>query len=218
VLSYVMQGLLAILCFSSIPVVIRLVNTDPMTIGFVRLVLAVSLGFFVLVPSRRLRQLTRHDWLWLLILGFSFGVHWLTYFMSIKMSSASTAVVGVSSYGIQIILISIFCHGRPFYKTDGIAIVFVIVGALIVVPEFSLQNEMTLGFCLGIFSAFFYAILPSIHQKNAHIDSGTRSFGQYLFAGTFFALFLPNLVLLPLYSHIRFGYESQQPYLPCQQA
>lgn len=193
VVPFVIQGMLAVLCFSSIPVTIRMVSADPMTIGFIRLVFAVSVGFFVLVPSKKLRSLSRQDWVWLLVLGFSFGVHWLTYFMSIKMSSASIAVVGVSSYGIQLILISIFLHGRPFYKTDAVAILFVIAGALIVVPEFSLENEMTIGFCIGVLSAFFYAILPSIHQKNAHIDSGTRSFGQFLFAGVFFALFLPEM-------------------------
>ena len=193
VLSFVLQGLIAVACFASIPVVIRLVSADPMTIGFIRLVITVGLGFFILVTPRKLINLTRRDWMWLVVLGFSFGFHWLTYFYSIKMANASTAVVGISSYGIQLILISIFLHGRPFYKTDAVAILAVVIGEFMVVPEFSLQNELTLGFLIAIGSAFFYAILPSIHQKNSHIDSGTRSFGQFLFAGVFFALFLPEM-------------------------
>lgn len=193
ILSYVLQGLTAVLLFSSVPIVIRLVSADPMTIGFIRLVIAVAVGFFILVSPRKLKSLTKRDWMWLVVLGFLFGFHWLSFFYSIKMAGASTAVVGVSSYGIQLILISIFFHGRPFYKTDAVAIIAVVVGEFMVVSDFSLQSEFTLGFLIAILSAFFYAILPSIHQKNSHIDSGVRSFGQFLFAAVFFSMFLPRM-------------------------
>ncbi|HBF09092.1 MAG TPA: EamA family transporter [Gammaproteobacteria bacterium] len=193
VLSFVLQGLIAILCFASIPVAIRVVTADPMTIGLVRLIIAVIFGLVVLVKPAPLKQLTKQDWLWLAALGFSFGVHWLLYFYSIKIANASTAIVGVSSYGIQIILISIFFHGRPFFKTDGFAIVAVICGSALIVPEFSLENELTKGFLIAVVCAFFYAILPSIHQRNSHLSSGVRSFGQFLFAGVFFSFFIPHM-------------------------
>lgn len=191
--AYLAQGIIAMLCFASIPVAIRLVSADPFTIGLVRLMLAVTIGFTLLTKFSLLKRLSKKDWLWLIVLGFSFGIHWATYFLSIKIANASTAVVGISTYGIQIILISIVFHGRPFYRTDALALAAVVVGNLLIIPEFSFENELTRGFCLAIFSAFFYAILPSIHQKNSHMDSGTRAFGQFLFAGVFFALFLPRM-------------------------
>ena len=49
VLSFVLQGLIAILCFASIPVAIRVVTADPMTIGLGRLIIAVVFGLVVLV-------------------------------------------------------------------------------------------------------------------------------------------------------------------------
>jgi len=189
--AYLLQGLIAITCFASIPMMIRLVSADPMTIGFVRLVIAVSFGSFILAKPQDFMSLKYKDWLWLAIIGVSFGVHWLAYFYSIKLSSAAVAVVGVSSYGMQVILISIIFHSRPFYTTDALAIGLVLIGTLMALPEFSLENEMTQGFLLGIFSAFFYAILPSFHQKNEHMTSGVRSLGQFGFAGLFFAAFLP---------------------------
>lgn len=193
VASFVMQGLLAIALFSSITIVVKLISADPMTIGFVRLVIAVVFGYFILVKKNMLRSLSGKDWFWLFVLGFSFGIHWLAFFYSIKIGYASIAVIGVSTYGVQIILISMFLHGRPFYFTDAVAIGVVLLGNFLIIPEFSLDNDVTKGFLIGVVSAFFYAILPSIHQKNTHIDSGTRSFGQFLFAGVFFTLFLPSM-------------------------
>ena len=62
VLWYVAQGLVAITCFASIPVAVRLVSADPMTIGFVRLLIAVIVGYFILVRGAVLKTLTRRDW------------------------------------------------------------------------------------------------------------------------------------------------------------
>lgn len=193
IIAFVAQGLLAMVLFSSTPVAVKLVSADPMTIGFIRLGIAVVFGYFVLLKKDTLLKLSKKDWLWLFVLGFSFGIHWLAYFYSIKIGSASIAVVGVSTYGVQIVLISMLLHGRPFYPTDAIAIAIVLLGNFLIIPEFSLDNNMTRGFLIGVVSAFFYAVLPSIHQQNSHMDAGTRSFGQFLFAGVFFALFLPKM-------------------------
>ena len=59
--------------------------------------------------------------------------------------------------------------------------------------EQSAHNSTTKGFLIGVVSAFFYAILPTIHQRNSHMDSGIRSFGQFVFAGLFFSAFLPYM-------------------------
>ncbi len=191
--SFVAQGLIAILCFASVPIAIRVVTADPLTIGLVRIIIAVLVGLVILTKPHKLAALKLKDWCWLALLGVSFGIHWILYFYSIKIANASTAIVGISSYGIQIIVLSILLHGRPFYRTDAFAILAVLIGSFFIIPEFSLENDLTKGFCIAIVSAFFYSVLPSIHQKNKHLETGTRAFGQFLFAGLFFALFLPKM-------------------------
>jgi drug/metabolite transporter (DMT)-like permease len=75
---------------------------------------------------------------------------------------------------------------------DAVAVTMAVAGAFLVVPSFDLGNDATLGMALAVISAFFYALLPILHQRNQAISSSMRALGQFGFALLFFALFLPK--------------------------
>jgi drug/metabolite transporter (DMT)-like permease len=60
----------------------------------------------------------------------------------------------------------------------------------LIVPEFTFGNDYTLGLIIALVSAFFFAMLPMLQQKNRHIYSYTRAWGQYSFALVFFTFFI----------------------------
>lgn len=186
------EAFIAVALFGCIPVLVKLVSANAWTIGVVRLSVA-TLGLFVLIRMRgRLPRLPGRDVLRLAIIGAIFFGHWLTYFFSIKASSASIGAIGLSTYGVYLLILgAAFGHGR-LHAIDVIAVLLAIAGAVAIVPSFDLGNDVTLGMALATLSAFLYATLPLLHQRWSHMPSRIRALGQFAFALFFFLLFLPK--------------------------
>lgn len=183
---YYIEGILAAFLFGCIPVFIKKVTASAVTIGIVRLAIASVLMYFIFVGAKKVKTLRRKDWKSLMLIGLVFGLHWVSYFYAIKVSTPSIAILGLTSFGIYLILFDwIFKKKRPALF-DWFIVIMAVVGNIIIVPEFSLANDTTLGLLIASGSALFFALLPLLQQKNAHIPSYTRAFGQYTFGLLFF--------------------------------
>jgi drug/metabolite transporter (DMT)-like permease len=190
--STILETAVALLLFGCIPVVIRYVEANPYTIGIVRLVIATA-GLAVIMRDRHaLRALPRADLTRLVAIGVLFFAHWIVYFFAIKVSSASIGTIGLSTYGIHLLVLGAIFGGSRFTAVDTVAVTLAIGGVVLTVPEFSLGNESTLGLLLGTVSAFFYATLPILHQRWSHMSSSIRALGQFAVALACFLLFLPK--------------------------
>lgn len=183
---YYIEGILAAFLFGCTPVFIKKVTASAVTIGLVRLTIASILMYFFFVGAKKIKLLKPKDWKALMLIGLVFGLHWISYFYAIKVSTPSIAILGLTSFGIYLILFGwIFQKKRPT-PFDWFTVAMAVTGNLIIVPEFSLENDITLGLLIGLGSALFFALLPMLQQKNAHIPSYTRAFGQYSFGLLFF--------------------------------
>lgn len=186
------EAFIAVVLFGCIPVVVKLVSANAWTIGVVRLSVATA-GLFILIRFRgRIPRLPRADLARLALIGFLFFAHWLTYFLAIKASTASIGAIGLSTYGIYLLVLgAAFGHGR-LHAVDVIAVLLAIAGAVAIVPGLDLHDEVTVGMLLASLSALFYATLPILHQRWSHMPSPIRALGQFSFALFFFLLFLPK--------------------------
>jgi drug/metabolite transporter (DMT)-like permease len=172
-------------------VAVKFVSANTYTIGIARLTFAALGSYVMLRKGRGMSSIPFKHWLILLSLGLLFGLHWLTLFLSIKIASASIASIGLSTYGVHLIILGWFFRKNAVTLTDIFAVILAIIGSIIVIPEFTLGNNTTQGICLSVISGFFYASLPIIHQKNPQLSSSVRAFGQFLFALVFFLAFFP---------------------------
>lgn len=183
---YYIEGILAAFLFGCTPVFIKKVTASPVTIGIVRLTIASVLMYLIFVGAKKVKQIKWRDWKSLMLIGLVFGLHWVSYFYAVKVSTPSIAILGLTSFGIYLMLFGwIFQKKKPMLF-DWFTVIMAIGGNLLIVPEFSLQNDVTLGLLIGLGSAMFFAISPLLHQKNSHISSYTRAFGQYSFGLLFF--------------------------------
>jgi len=193
--TIVIQGFLeagvSVLLFGCVPVVIKYLSANAFTIGIFRLGVASICMLAMLRAKKELFRLKRKELLILTSIGLLFGAHWMTHFISIKVSSASIASIGLSTYGIHLILLTRFVEKNRVTLSDGIAVFLAAAGSILIIPQFSLSNHTTLGVCLGIISGLFCAILPVLHQRYAHIPSSMRAFAQFLFGFVFFLFFFP---------------------------
>lgn len=182
------EGLLAVFLFGITPIFIKEVSANAVTIGIVRLVIGASFLYF-LAKNKQLHLLKPKEWRALALIGFLFGVHWLTYFISVKLSTPSMAILSVSSFGIHMIYLNILIHKtRPTWINLG-TIVLALAGVYLILPDFNLNNDFTTGILVGLVSAFFFALLPFVQQKHHKINAMNRAFGQYAFALPVFLIF-----------------------------
>lgn len=188
--STLLAAAVALVLFGAIPVVVRYVTADPFTIGTFRLAVA-TVGVAVILAVRgQLRPAPPRDLLRMAVIGGLFFAHWLSFFFAIKISSASIGAIGLSTYGIQLLLLGALFRHHRLHGVDLVAVALAVAGAVIVVPEATLANDVTAGMLLAVASAFFYATLPLLHQRWAHIPSSTRALGQFAVALVLFLLFL----------------------------
>lgn len=187
-----LEALFALLLFGCIPVVVRSVSANPWTIGIFRLGVAAFVLAAVMVARRQLRRVSARDLLRLATIGLLFFGHWLSLFFGIKVSSASIGAIGLSTYGVHLLLLGAIFSEHRARLTDVLAVLLAAGGAVLVVPQFRLANGVALGMLLSTVSALFYASLPLLHQRWSHIPNAMRTLGQFGFALLFFSLFLPK--------------------------
>jgi drug/metabolite transporter (DMT)-like permease len=194
VLRIAAEALVALLLFGCIPVVVRTISANPYTIGIFRLAVATTVVAAVLAGRGSLRRLPPRDLGRLAIIGVLFFAHWMTLFFAIKASSASIAAIGQSTYGVHLLILAALFVDHRARRTDIVAVILAVMGAILVVPRFTFGNGIAVGMLLATVSAFFYATLPLLHQRWSHIPTPLRTLGQFGFALLCFTFFIHKTV------------------------
>lgn len=173
-----------------------MVHLNASTLGIVRLGLA-SLGMTLFLVAQRelswnkMRNWDRRTWRVLLSVGVAFGVHWLLFFSAIKIGNAAVGAIGFSTYGLQLLLLGWVLGFSRVTGLDLVGLTLACAGTFLLVPEFSLQNNLTLGLIVGILSGLAAAVLPLLHQQHESIDTNLRAWGQFTFALPVFFVLWP---------------------------
>ena len=195
------QALLrALVCeflFSTVPSAVRTISLHAVPLGIARLgiasvVLTVWLAARGKLGPRVFRGWRRQQWVAMMLIGVAFGLHWLLYFKSVKLASAAIGVIGVSTYGVHLIVLGwVLRRDRPSLL-DLAGLATACVGTLLLVPKFRIENDQTLGLVCGVLSGFCAAFLPLLHQRNAAMDDDVRTWGQFTFALPVFLVLAPG--------------------------
>lgn len=185
------EAAITLILMAGIPVFIKFTIANPLTIGIFRLSVATLLMFVFFRPDKHLGSVRKSMFFPLISIGILFAMHWLTYFWSIKLATASIGILGMSTYGIHLIFLGwVFRKEKPGLF-DFLALMIAVFGTYFIVPEFSFSNQVTIGIMLGIISGFCFALLPILHQQNQGIPERIRIFSQFTFALIVFLFFIP---------------------------
>lgn len=190
VLRTAAEAFLTLLLFGCIPVAVKLVSANPYTIGTFRLAFATLVLGAIMAARGQLRRVPRRDLGRLAIIGFLFFGHWLTLFFAVKTSTASIGAIGLSTYGVDLLLLGALFAGERLRPIVVAAVLLAAAGAVLVLPSFNLRDKTALGMLLACLSALLYASLPLLHQRWSHIPTPMRTLGQFGFALAFFSLFI----------------------------
>lgn len=175
-------ALCAVICMSFVPVLIKSVSANEITIGLSRLGVAIVLITPLMLINKYFKALTTKEWLGLLAIGLCFGLHWITYFFSIKFASASIGAIAISTFGIHLLILNIVFKKHTPQKSDWFTVILCFVGCLALLPGSQAGSDAFIGLLVGIFSGLLYAAMPLLHQRLPVTPTLVRVWGQFFFA------------------------------------
>ena len=148
------------------------------------------------ISKTKLTGFMRKDLAFFVLQGILLAAHWLTFFISIQISSVAIGLVTFSSFPLFVTFMEPLFFKERLKPIDVVTAFAVLAGIILVVPDFDLSNQVTMGCFYGILSGFTFAVLGLVNRRNARLASPIAvAYFQNLFAAAF--LIIPILVLTP---------------------
>ncbi|TBV07869.1 DMT family transporter [Phytopseudomonas dryadis] len=104
----------------------------------------------------------------LLATGAALGMHWLLFFVAVQTGGVAVATLGFASFPAFTALIERLLFGQRLGRADGLILILVSVGLVLVTPSFDLDDGSTAGLLWGVLSGASYA---AIAVANKHFSS-----------------------------------------------
>lgn len=151
---------LAVMLFGMAGVLGQFVTVPAVLVAGGRVVCSVVLlGVLSAVSKRSIRLTTRKDYGIAIFAGIVLAVHWTTFFQSIQSSSVAIGTITFSTFPLFLTFIEpvIFREKIRIWSILGAAVLM--IGVFITIPEFSMENQTTVGIFWGMVSSLSYAVL-----------------------------------------------------------
>ena len=92
------------------------------------------------------------------ISGILMGIHWITYFYSLKLSNVAIGMLSVFTYPVITSFLEPVILKSKFDKSNIFLGLLVLIGIYFLVPEFSFENTHLKAIGFGVFSALCYSV------------------------------------------------------------
>ena len=136
--------------------------------------------------------------------GVLMGLHWIFYFISLKLSSVAIGMLSVFTYPIITTFLEPIMLGSKFKNSNLLLGLMVLLGIYFLAPEISLENDQFKAIGFGVFSAFCYSI------RNIYMKSKAAEYeGSILMV---YQLIIVTVLLSPIFIfYDTTGLESSLP-------
>jgi drug/metabolite transporter (DMT)-like permease len=164
------EGLLsvhaAVLIFGLTALFSKLIALSAIEITLLRSVFAVAaIAIYIKYLKESIKLNNRRDYLTAMLLGFFLATHWVTYFHAMQVSSIAIGIVSLYTYPVITVFLEPFFHGERPHLKDILSAIVVLFGIYLLVPEFSIDNQTTVGVFWGVLSALLIAMRNIIHGR-----------------------------------------------------
>ncbi len=154
-----------------------------MAIAFISLFI---LGFFI----RNKNGLNFRQVIPLILTGAVVGLHWFTFFHSIKISNVSIAVVSLSSATLFTAILEPIIFSRKFLSSEFFLSFAIILGISLII---GFESKYIAGILIGLSSAFFASLFNVLNGKFVKTVS-TFDITKYEMLGGFMLMFVVLLL------------------------
>lgn len=113
--------------------------------------------------------------------GFLLAVHWITFFMAVKVGGVAVATLGFASFPAFIALLDVVLFRERIGRAEGTMLALVTLGLVLVTPSFDVGNQGTVGLLWGLASGLSFAGLAICNRRgNRGMDAIQVAFWQNL--------------------------------------
>lgn len=168
----------------------KLINLPPLPIVWYRVLIAtVSLALILPLMKRSLKINSLREFLMLAAVGVVVMLHWVTFYISIDLSTASLGILCLSTTTIHVSWLEPLVMKRRLSWTEVIMGLVVIYGIYFVSEDFSAQDYEALAY--GLFSALMAAVFSVMNGKLAQTMAPSKiTFYEMLVGGVFLTIVL----------------------------
>ena len=144
-----------------------LITTSVEMITLGRAVFAVlGLWLLLLWQGRSIKwQFTLKKWGILLLSGIFLTIHWLTFFIAVKIGGVAVATLGFATFPAFITLIDYLLFKEQVTLREWWLLLLTTIGLILVTPSFSFASDGTIGLLWGILSGFAFALLVVTNKR-----------------------------------------------------
>lgn len=156
---------------------------------------SISLVVILVVFKTGIKFKQGKDLFGFILIGGILAVHWVTFFHSIQISTIAIGLLTFSTFPIFVTFLEPFFFKERLRTFDILISIVVFVGLIMIIPEFDLSNNLTLGVLWGTISGLTFAILSVLNRKFVSSYSAlTVSFYQDAIACMILLPFVGNTV------------------------
>ncbi|RPI76792.1 MAG: EamA family transporter [Desulfobacteraceae bacterium] len=125
----------------------------------------------------------KKEYIYFFLLGAILAVHWSTFFYSIQISTVAIGLLTYSTFPVFVTFLEPALLREALKKRDVLVALVVCGGLVLIVPEYDLKNNITLGVLWGTLSGLLFALLSVLNRKYVQKHSAiTIAFYQNGFA------------------------------------
>ncbi|MGS2721814.1 DMT family transporter [Paraglaciecola aestuariivivens] len=154
----------------------KLLPLSALDITYGRAIVACVMLFIIVKMFKgSIRLNSNKDYIVAIFLGLLMAAHWVSYFAAMQYSSVSVGMIALFTFPVMTVLLEPFFEGIRLVWQDLASALAVLFGIYLIVPEISLENDITLGVLIGVLSAILYSFRNLVHRKHFAHYSGAHA-------------------------------------------
>jgi len=140
----------------------KLITIESLPLVWIRMGLATLFITVYIIIAKFNLKVSKKTFLWLLGGGIVVALHWVTFFLAIKVSTVSIALAMMSTGAFFTALMEPFWYGRKIIGYEILFGLLVIVGLYLI---FKVETKYVYGMVIALISAFLAAVFSLINGK-----------------------------------------------------
>ena len=151
---------IAVMLFGLAGVVAQFVKVPAIMVALGRVISSsLMLLVIVLVKKDKLRLNCGKDYVLIILTGIVMAGDWSTSFQSIKVSTVAIGAITFSTFPLFLTFLEPLVFHERICTGNIVKTILLLAGVMITIPEFSLDNDMTVGIMWGMICSLTYAVM-----------------------------------------------------------
>lgn len=150
----------AVMMFGIAGVIGQYVEVPSVMVALGRVICSsIILLAIALLKKESLKLESKKDYALIIFTGAVLALHWTSFFQSIQVSSVAIGTITFSTFPLFLTFLEPLIYREKLSVRSIVSAIILLIGVVITIPEFSMENQVTIGIAWGMLSSLTYAII-----------------------------------------------------------